>query len=517
MDMPPLNATNTASIAPATESNSSASGSARAEKPALGGLDFGEFFQRQLQAVNSQKRQDFAARSQNDESHDNAMSEENHFSQKSLAEIKNHSETFNRRLPQSSNPRQPTQSAQSSQRANDHTVNKKQDIKDAQNQTEDTKDSDVKSHADRAPLKTIALSDKVQIVTTHDAEPDDSSLADFARTMGLDEQQIQNLLGAAQNATAPAPTPTPTTAQVLQSNTPLITMGQAPSDLNALAQLANSNITNSAKTLDTTNELGAKTLDTTNELGAKTQLFQALQNTTLELGKASLPPVTQEMANISIPSTLAVLSLMDAQLRPQDIEALVKSYEKNNSDESVNSIDTSNDSTPLQNTTSATSKPSEVVAAKAVAPTVAANLTETFEKLNQKLATEMAARIHQQLADGEWKMKFALKPASLGQVDVQLEMRDGKLSALFQTDNPVTQDLLQSGSQRLKDSLNQMGHAHTSVHVGQGNSQSRQGQSHDSSHPTEENHVKLATVDDSSTGSAAIVQQSNDSNLDIYA
>jgi hypothetical protein len=506
MNMSPLNATNTASIAPATDSNSSASGSARAEKPALGGLDFGEFFQRQLQAVNSQKRQDFAARSQNDESHDNTMPEENHFSQKSLAEIKNHSETFNRRLPQSSNPRQPTQSAQSSQRANDHTVNKKQDIKDAQYQTEDTKDSDVKSHADRAPLKTIALSDKVQIVTTHDAEPDDSSLADFARTMGLDEQQIQNLLGAAQNATAPAPTPTPTTAQVLQSNTPLITMGQAPSDLNALAQLANSNITNSAKTLDTTNELGAKT-----------QLFQALQNTTLELGKASLPPVTQEMANISIPSTLAVLSLMDAQLRPQDIEALVKSYEKNNSDQSVTSIDTSNDSTPLQNTTSATSKPSEIVAAKAVAPTVAANLTETFEKLNQKLATEMAARIHQQLADGEWKMKFALKPASLGQVDVQLEMRDGKLSALFQTDNPVTQDLLQSGSQRLKDSLNQMGHAHTSVHVGQGNSQSRQGQSHDSSHPSEENHVKLAAVDDSSTGSAAIVQQSNDSNLDIYA
>jgi len=506
MNISPLNVTNTASIAPAAESNSSASGSARAEKPALGGLDFGEFFQRQLQAVNSQKRQDFAARSQNDESHDNTMPEENHFSQKSLAEIKNHSETFNRRLPQASNPRQPTQSAQSSQRANDHTVNKKQDIKDAQNQTEDTKDSDVKSHADRAPLKTIALSDKVQIVTTHDAEPDDSSLADFARTMGLDEQQIQNLLGAAQNATAPAPTPTPTTAQVLQSNTPLITMGQAPSDLNALAQLANSNITNSAKTLDTTNELGAKT-----------QLFQALQNTTLELGKASLPPVTQEMANISIPSTLAVLSLMDAQLRPQDIEALVKSYEKNNSDESVTSIDTSNDSTPLQNTTTATSKPSEIVAAKAVAPTVAANLTETFEKLNQKLATEMAARIHQQLADGEWKMKFALKPASLGQVDVQLEMRDGKLSALFQTDNPVTQDLLQSGSQRLKDSLNQMGHAHTSVHVGQGNSQSRQGQSHDSSHPSEENHVKLAAVDDSSTGSAAIVQQSNDSNLDIYA
>ena len=506
MNMSPLNATNTASIAPATDSNSSASGSARAEKPALGGLDFGEFFQRQLQAVNSQKRQDFAARSQNDESHDNTMPEENHFSQKSLAEIKNHSETFNRRLPQASNPRQPTQSAQSSQRANDHTVNKKQDIKDAHNQTEDTKDSDVKSHADRAPLKTIALSDKVQIVTTHDAEPDDSSLADFARTMGLDEQQIQNLLGAAQNATAPAPTPTPTTAQVLQSNTPLITMGQAPSDLNALAQLANSNITNSAKTLDTTNELGAKT-----------QLFQALQNTTLELGKASLPPVTQEMANISIPSTLAVLSLMDAQLRPQDIEALVKSYEKNNSDESVTSIDTSNDSTSLQNTTTPTSKPSEIVAAKAVTPTVAANLTETFEKLNQKLATEMAARIHQQLADGEWKMKFALKPVSLGQVDVQLEMRDGKLSALFQTDNPVTQDLLQSGSQRLKDSLNQMGHAHTSVHVGQGNSQSRQGQSHDSSHPSEENHVKLAAVDDSSTGSAAIVQQSNDSNLDIYA
>jgi flagellar hook-length control protein FliK len=116
--------------------------------------------------------------------------------------------------------------------------------------------------------------------------------------------------------------------------------------------------------------------------------------------------------------------------------------------------------------------------ANAAATNAPQNMAEHFEKLSAKLATEMAGRIHEQFSQGEWKMKFALKPASLGQVDVQLEMRDGKLAAVLQADNPMTQDLLQNGSQRLRDALSQMGLSQSSVSVGDGRSQAFQGDRH---------------------------------------
>ena len=106
--------------------------------------------------------------------------------------------------------------------------------------------------------------------------------------------------------------------------------------------------------------------------------------------------------------------------------------------------------------------------------------------------------MHEKLNAGEWKMKFALKPASLGLVDVQLEMRDGKLTAQFHSDTALTQDLIQNGSQRLKDALADLGLNNASVLVGQGQSQSAgqsgqnnpQGQT-GSSAKREENRAKL--------------------------
>jgi flagellar hook-length control protein FliK len=103
------------------------------------------------------------------------------------------------------------------------------------------------------------------------------------------------------------------------------------------------------------------------------------------------------------------------------------------------------------------------------------DMAQTFEKLSQKLATEMASRMNDQLNAGEWKMKFALKPASLGLVDVQLEMRDGQLSAQFNAENGLTKELIQNGSTRLKEALAELGMNNAYVSVGQDNRQSSQG------------------------------------------
>jgi len=86
-------------------------------------------------------------------------------------------------------------------------------------------------------------------------------------------------------------------------------------------------------------------------------------------------------------------------------------------------------------------------------PNLAANSTDmaqAYQDLSDKLSTELAGRMHQQLNEGQWKMKLGLKPSHLGAVDVELEMRDGKLSAVINADNASTQQLLNQGSPRLR-------------------------------------------------------------------
>jgi flagellar hook-length control protein FliK len=192
---------------------------------------------------------------------------------------------------------------------------------------------------------------------------------------------------------------------------------------------------------------------------------------------------------------LAVLSMMDTQLRAEDIEALKNEFDALSSFDSLPAIGKDLSAAPLP---ALANRPAPAHAHAAPAPAFATppDMAQTYEKLSQKLTTELAARMHEKLNAGEWKMKFALKPASLGLVDVQLEMRDGKLSAHFQSDTHLTQDLLQNGSQRLKDALADLGmsNAYVSVAQGQTQGQNTQGQSAKSGKFTQadDNHEKLS-------------------------
>jgi len=116
-----------------------------------------------------------------------------------------------------------------------------------------------------------------------------------------------------------------------------------------------------------------------------------------------------------------------------------------------------------------------LASAAASAPAASAastDMAQTFQDLSDKLSTELAGRMHQQLNEGQWKMKFGLKPSHLGAVDVELEMREGKLTAMINTDNATTQQLLSQGSSRLREALNGLGWSQAAVHIGQGQSPS---------------------------------------------
>ena len=346
-------------------------------------------------------------------------------------------------------------------------------------------------------LQSITLSPDVEIITVAQPAPSEKSLTDFALAMGLDVAQIKALLGDDAAAEALANSPATTTQQILAMNN-LPGLGQsnpltsaAPS-LNGVAINAlNTSSTPAQAALGTQAVLSqalplapeVKTMANTDFLaedmkpiGLEVQWSSASAdlaankqfNPIPNLSQAVVAQATETPENIS---TLAVLSMMDAELRPEDIDRLHEEFDKLSAiDHSSTSQEGASGSSVANNRNApqASSTPAQALKNHP-------DMAQTFEKLSQKLATELASRMNDQLNAGEWKMKFALKPASLGLVDVQLEMRDGQLSAQFQTENGLTKDLIQNGTARLKEALAELGMNNAYVSVGQDNRQSSQG------------------------------------------
>jgi len=336
-----------------------------------------------------------------------------------------------------------------------------------------------------ATLTTIAVSDKLQIITTANAAASEQSVADFALAMGLDPNQVKTLFGesAATAAAAKLAGSNPSTQQILGINSSpgLGLTADAASAVDSGKSMAFSAQALAGSGLAVAMDGPVSTADF-QTLQAQAPAITAdaqdmlgkMENLQIQLGSAQAQLTA---GNSSPASTLAVLSMMDTQLRAEDIEALKNEFDALSTFDSLPALGKDVNATPLS---PLTNRP----AALAQAPTAPAfannpDMAQTFDKLSQKLTTELAARMHEKLNAGEWKMKFALKPASLGLVDVQLEMRDGKLSAHFQSDTNLTKDLLQNGSQRLKDALADLGMNNASVFVAQGQAQGQgaQGQS----------------------------------------
>lgn len=351
---------------------------------------------------------------------------------------------------------------------------------------------------DGQALQSIALSPEVEIITVAQPATSEKSLTDFALAMGLDPSQIQALLGDAAAANISA-SPAATTQQMLAMNTlPMAADVSLPTPgMTALNPLGNSmQLTEGAalpvnsvlaQALPVAPNLSAMAasvnpLLTSPEMlaltpiGLQVQLSSASADVAVDTKLANLQNLnvavtaqaTETTENIS---TLAVLSMMDADLRPEDIDRLNEEFDK------LSAIDDADSSSheSLTNSGLGTNRSSGLgLTNPAQVLKTHPDMAQTFEKLSQKLATEMASRMNDQLNAGEWKMKFALKPASLGLVDVQLEMRDGQLHAQFDADNALTQNLIQNGSTRLKEALAELGMNNAYVSVGQDNRQSSQ-------------------------------------------
>ena len=90
---------------------------------------------------------------------------------------------------------------------------------------------------------------------------------------------------------------------------------------------------------------------------------------------------------------------------------------------------------------------------------------EHYQQLADRLGQAMAERLQSQIARGEWKLQMRLNPASLGRIDVELDMHAKGLDAMFRSDNPLTRELMAQSMPKLKDTLTQSGMAVASVWV----------------------------------------------------
>jgi flagellar hook-length control protein FliK len=299
-----------------------------------------------------------------------------------------------------------------------------------------------------------------------------------------------------------------TEGAALPVNTVLAQALPVAPDLNAMAASANPLMASQELPALTPIGLQVQWSSASADLAADKNLVN-LQN----LSAVAATQVTPTTENIS---TLAVLSMMDADLRPEHVDRLKEEFDKLSAidDTSANPHEGMASSGVSSNANNGLANASPAQALKNHP-----DMAQTFEKLSQKLATELASRMNDQLNAGEWKMKFALKPASLGLVDVQLEMRDGQLHAQFDADNGLTQNLIQNGSTRLKDALAELGMNNAYVSVGQDNRQSSQGGSGQSGQRSaaSDNRVTLSANGASEPVSAAAPSRhSNSALLDTF-
>jgi len=417
-------------------------------------------------------------------------------------------------------------------------------------------------------LQMFALSPKVHIITDPRQAPSPESLTAFAKSMGLDDAAIQNLMGPAasqamglDDATTIQNLVGPTASQIstpgangfpstsanglpngnpgfnistllgaaLNGGTEKPTMAQTEASAfnQAVTQALSSSMQSPAANANLLQSAAAAPLNFGISGLPVNGLSQAEMASIQHIQMTVLPPAVLPVQSgntsqaFNMPSTASVLSLLDGKLQEQDITSLASSFSQNMGEQSESGTsDTSGQSSSGFAQTLAQSNASDnrSVANKEVA-TVATPLNEVYDQLSDKLATEMAARMHKQLSDGQWKMKFGLRPAHLGGVEIQLEMKDGKLDAVFRAENAMTRDLLQNSTQRLRDALQNFGINAGFVQVGQNGSQSQQNASGNSTPQPQVRDNSRAGTNNSDTTAQVVANRGKDSSslLDLYA
>ena len=397
-------------------------------------------------------------------------------------------------------------------------------------------------------LQMYALSSKVHIITDPRQAPSPESLTAFAKSMGLDDATIQNLMGSATSnganglaltgangqpngaATAPGSNISALLGAALNGGSDKLGISQAdaPAFTQAMTQALSSSVQSPAANANLLQGAAAAPLNFGISGLPANGLSQAEMASIQQIQMTVLPPAVLPVHSgnasqaFNTPSTASVLSLLGGNLQEQDIASLASSFSQDTGEQSdASGSETSGQSSSgfAQAMAQSSAGDNRAVASKDVTTAVGTPMNEVYDQLSDKLATEMAARMHKQLSDGQWKMKFGLRPAHLGGVEIQLEMKDGKLDAVFRAENAMTRDLLQNSTQRLRDALQNFGIDAGFVQVGQNGGQNQQNASGNSTPQPQVRDNSSVSTNTSDTQAQVVAKRGKDSTslLDLYA
>lgn len=154
------------------------------------------------------------------------------------------------------------------------------------------------------------------------------------------------------------------------------------------------------------------------------------------------PTMPSDLALITEEVKIATLEtlVIAPEIAPEDMSELLAGR----SHGSEGRTQGSNDSATTNNTNSAP-RPDQ------------AQRTEQYERLSQRLGEALGQRLAAQIAKGDWRVDLALKPHELGNIDIELQMKDGTLQASFSAGQAMTRELIADSLPRLKEILGQLG------------------------------------------------------------
>jgi len=401
-------------------------------------------------------------------------------------------------------------------------------------------------------LQMFALSPKVHIITDPRQAPSPESLTAFAKSMGLDDATIQNLMGSA-GANGSSADASKSALQTGLANGQVngsangfnisallgaalnggsaklnISQADAPAFNQAMTQALASSVQSPAANANLLQSAAAAPLNFGISGLPANGMSQAEMASIQQIQMTVLPPAVLPVQSgnaspaFNTPSTASVLSLLSGNVQEQDIASLASSFSQDTGAQSDSSGSNTSGQSSFgfaQALAQSNSSDNKSVTGKETTTAVATPMAEVYDQLSDKLATEMAARMHKQLSDGQWKMKFGLRPAHLGGVEIQLEMKEGKLDAVFRAENAMTRDLLQNSAQRLRDALQNFGINAGFVQVGQNGGQSQQNASGNSTPQPQVRDNSGVNTNNSDTTAQVVANRGKDSSslLDLYA
>jgi flagellar hook-length control protein FliK len=133
------------------------------------------------------------------------------------------------------------------------------------------------------------------------------------------------------------------------------------------------------------------------------------------------------------------------------------------------------------------------------------------DQLSQRLSQVLGQRLSVQIERGSWRVEMDLHPASMGRIEVQLEMKNGELEANFLSSNAATRELLNDSMPRLREMFEQFGM--NSAYLGLGSS--NQGQSDGNSPPRQSGPQADDDGDEKSIAQETARKPVSDDGLDV--